>query len=243
MTAPLVSCIMPTADRGRFWPRAVEYFLRQDYPNAELVVVDDGTEPAVDLLPASERIRGIRLDTRATIGEKRNLACGAARGDIIVHWDDDDWQAPHRLRYQVVALRELGVDICGINHLLFYDVRTGRAWEYRYPAQRPAWLSGSTLCYTRSFWERHPFAPVDEGEDTRFVWGAPPDRIVALPDPTFHVGIIHHRNASPKRTAGSYWRPYPVDQIQAVIGADWPFYEPGAWSAEPPPTHPSGRRG
>jgi glycosyltransferase involved in cell wall biosynthesis len=225
-TLPLVTCIMPTADRPRFWPRAVEYFLRQEYPHAELIVIDDGAEAVGDLLPTSDAIRHIRLPARASIGEKRNLACEEARGEIIVHWDDDDWQAPHRLRYQVEALQASGAEICGINTLLFYDVRTHAAWQYAYPAKRPAWLAGSTLCYTRSLWQRHPFADIDEGEDARFVWGAAPDRILTLPDPTFHVGIIHDRNASPKRFNGSAWRPFPVEQVQAVIGADWPFYQP-----------------
>ena len=40
---PLVSCIMPTADRRRFVPRAVHQFLAQDYPNKELVILDDDT--------------------------------------------------------------------------------------------------------------------------------------------------------------------------------------------------------
>src|SRR5262249_33545534 len=46
---PLVSCIMPTADRRRFAERAVEYFLRQDHPHRELVIVDDGRDAVEDL--------------------------------------------------------------------------------------------------------------------------------------------------------------------------------------------------
>ena len=49
---PLASCIMPTYNRRQFIPRAVAYFLAQDYPNLELVVVDDGSDPIDDLLPA-----------------------------------------------------------------------------------------------------------------------------------------------------------------------------------------------
>jgi hypothetical protein len=37
-------------------------------------------------------------------GEKRNRAAAEARGEIIVHWDDDDWSARWRLRYQVEEL-------------------------------------------------------------------------------------------------------------------------------------------
>src|SRR6266545_4002208 len=58
----LVSCIMPTAGRRRFVPQAIGYFLRQDYPNRELVIVDDGTDNLADLLPDDARVRYVRLD-------------------------------------------------------------------------------------------------------------------------------------------------------------------------------------
>ena len=90
-TPPLVTCIMPTCDRHRFVPEAVRYFLRQDYPNLELVVVDDGNMPVAPLLPHDPRIRLIRLSDKKNVGAKRNIACAAAHGEFIVHWDDDDW--------------------------------------------------------------------------------------------------------------------------------------------------------
>jgi glycosyltransferase involved in cell wall biosynthesis len=87
---PLVSCIMPTCDRRRFLPAAIRYFLRQDFPNKELVIVDDGVDAVGDLASADARIRYVRLSRRATVGAKRNLACEHAAGDLIAHWDDDD---------------------------------------------------------------------------------------------------------------------------------------------------------
>jgi len=55
----LVSCIMPTYNRRAFVPQAIYYFLRQDYPNKELIIVDDGTDEVGDLIPGDERIRYI----------------------------------------------------------------------------------------------------------------------------------------------------------------------------------------
>jgi len=98
---PLVSCIMPTYNRRAFVPQAIAYFLRQDYANKELIIVDDGIDAVGDLVPADQHIRYIRLSQKTTLGVKRNIACEQARGTIIAHWDDDDWHAPHRLRYQV----------------------------------------------------------------------------------------------------------------------------------------------
>ena len=101
---PLVSCIMPTRDRPQFVPHAVDYFLRQDYPAKELIVLDDGHTSIAKLLPASPLIRYIRLEQRQRVGAKRNLGCQTARGGVIMHWDDDDWMARWRLRYQVTEL-------------------------------------------------------------------------------------------------------------------------------------------
>jgi glycosyltransferase involved in cell wall biosynthesis len=87
---------MPTRDRRGFVAQAVAQFLAQDYPDRELIIVDDGDDAVADLLPADDRIRSIRLirlDRRATIGAKRNIACEAAAGEVIVLWDEDDWLA------------------------------------------------------------------------------------------------------------------------------------------------------
>ncbi|MGH7861475.1 MAG: glycosyltransferase family 2 protein, partial [Candidatus Dormibacteraceae bacterium] len=225
---PLVSCIMPTYNRRPFVARAIDYFLRQDYPAKELIVVDDGNDPVGDLMPADNRIRYVRLRDRATVGAKRNLACEQARGVVVAHWDDDDWHAPRRLGYQVEALLRDGADLCGLNRFLFYDPSRGCAWLYAYPTHQQLCLAGSTLCYRRALWERHRFPNVDVGEDVRFVQGGQSHRCTVLPDPTFHVGIIHRQNVSPKQTGGAHWHPYPVDEIRRLIGSDWRFYHPAA---------------
>ena len=105
---PLVSCIMPTRNRSRFILQAIHYFLRQDYTNLELVIVDDGDKCVGELIRPfvlnDERIRYIRLMERLSVGAKRNQACDQAAGEIIVHWDDDDWIAPWRVSYQIEQL-------------------------------------------------------------------------------------------------------------------------------------------
>ena len=223
---PLVSCIMPTYNRRAFVAQAIAYFLRQDYANKELIIVDDGTDAINDLIPVDDRIRYIRLHEKKTVGAKRNLACEQARGTIIAHWDDDDWHAPYRLRYQVEALLHAGTDICGTTTLLYYDAENRRAWQYVYPTNQRLWLIGNTLCYRRAFWASNRFANINVGEDTRFVWNCRPEGMTRLSDSTFYVGMVHRNNVSPKKTAGSYWRPYAVEEIQRLLGADWNFYHP-----------------
>ncbi|MCB0244440.1 MAG: glycosyltransferase family 2 protein, partial [Anaerolineae bacterium] len=108
---PLVTCIMPTRNRRRFVPLALAYFARQDYEPRELIVLDDGDDPVAELMPDDPRVRYVRLDRRQTVGAKRNMGCRLAKGDVIVHWDDDDWMADWRLTYQVAQLREKDADL------------------------------------------------------------------------------------------------------------------------------------
>jgi hypothetical protein len=218
---PLVSCIMPTANRRRFVPTAIADFLRQDFPNKELLIVDDGADAVGDLVPADPRIRYVSLSRRATVGAKRNLACEHSRGALIAHWDDDDRHAPWRLRCQVEALRDAGADLCGLKTLLYFDTRSGQAWRYTYPEDHRPWLAGCSLLYTREFWRSHRFPETDVGEDTQFVWGADPRRMVTLTDPTISVFLIHDQNVAPKPTGGAWWQPHPADEVRRLLGEDW----------------------
>lgn len=224
ISQPLVSCLMPTYNRRQFIPHALEYFFNQDYANRELIIVDDGTDPISDLVPADQRILYVRLDRKITLGAKLNMACEYARGEIMAHWDDDDWYAPTRLSYQVAGLAE-GVEICGINRLLYYDLQSGRAYEYIYPREHRVWLLGSELCYRKSFWQNHRFVENNVGMDARFVWSADPRKVLPLKDHTFAVHMIHQSNVSPKKTEGGWWHSYSVEAIAGVLGADWEFYK------------------
>jgi glycosyltransferase involved in cell wall biosynthesis len=236
---PLVSCIMPTKDRRALAARAIEYFIRQDYPNRELIIVDDGHDRIADLARADERVRYVPLDHRLSLGAKRNLACEHARGSLIAHWDDDDWHAPRRLSYQVKGLRESGADICGTDRLLFYDARQGRALEYVYRAVGRPWLAGGTLCYRREWWRSHRFANINVGEDGSFVGAARGSRLMTLRDPTFYVALIHPGNTSPKQTGGSQWRPYATDDLRRILGSDWEgFATRTSTDAPAPVAHP-----
>jgi glycosyltransferase involved in cell wall biosynthesis len=232
---PLVSCIMPTANRGAFVPQAIQYFLRQDYPNRELIVVDDGADPVENLIPPDARVRYVRLERKHTIGAKRNLACENANGEIVVHWDDDDWMANWRLSYQVTNLLGQRADICGLDKLVHYDAASNQAWQYVYPQGYRPWVAGNTLGYTKRLWSENPFPDLNIGEDTHFLWSRRSKKIVALRDNTFYVALIHPGNTSPKQTQRACWHSYPTGELRDLIGADWMFYANLLQDRELPP--------
>jgi O-antigen biosynthesis protein len=225
---PLVSCVMPTANRRAMVRRAIAYFERQDHPARELVILDDGEDRVADLVPADPRIRYLTSERTMGLGDKRNAACEAARGEVIVHWDDDDWFAPHRLSYQLRELARSGADVCGTSRQLYLKPATLRAWRYEHPDPRGAgWVAGNTLCYTAEAWRRNRFEAIGVGEDSRFLADRRL-RLHVLPESEFVVGIIHDANASPKRTDNAWWHPIPVGEVREVLGTDVASYLPGA---------------
>jgi predicted O-methyltransferase YrrM len=225
---PLVSCIMPTCDRRHLIGRAIRYFLEQDYPNRELVVVDDGKDCVADLIPADPWIRYVRLPERLTIGAKRNVACEQARGELVVHWDDDDWSAPRRLSYQVEMFGSQDVDVSGLSALLFCDPAAGRAWRYEYPAGGRPWVHDPTFCYRRRFWEGAPFPDTSFGIGTSYLWHGPAKRVGVLPDSSFYVALVHPGNTSRKDIRNAWWHARPVEEIASLMGPEWAAH----WAAE-----------
>lgn len=215
---------MPTRDRRAFVPAAIRYFLRQDYPCKELIIVDDGDDAVGDLIPADDRIRYLRLNERSSIGKKRNLACAAARGTYIAHWDDDDWHAANRLTYQVQSLERNGAAVCGLGVLAFYDARSQRAWRYRFPNDAFPQLACGTLLYERALSREHYFADVDAGEEARFLWGIDRKRCLLLDDSAFYIATLHAENAGAAVTRTAWWDPIPLESLERALGDEWRHY-------------------
>jgi glycosyltransferase involved in cell wall biosynthesis len=251
-TRPLVSCVLPTRDRPAFVAQAVRYFLRQDYPARELLVVDCGKVPLT--LPSDPRIRHLRPDRPLTIGAARNLGCAAGRGELLAHWDDDDWIGADRLTRQVDAIRRADAGACGLASLLYYRPRHGDAWRYAPLAGDGPFLGGGTLLFRRSAWAAAPFPETDVGEDAAFVAGLDPRRLLALPDDGWYVALLHDGNSAPKHLADPRWAPASMDEVARRIEPDRFFYAAvragrlGDWQPSSPtpaavraPARPAGR--
>jgi O-antigen biosynthesis protein len=222
----LVSCVMPTANRRRFVPSAIAQFLAQTHPEKELVILDDGDDPIADLVPSHPSIRYLRTPRHRDLGAKRNAVCEAARSDIILHWDDDDWYAPDRIQLQIEALHASGADLCGLDSAFLVDPRLRAAWEYIHPPGAAPWIFGATMCYRREYWHANPFPNANIGEDVRFVFHARPGQLHVIPNRYFFVSLIHASNTSPKHTRDSRWRQSDFAAICALTGPYWPPPEP-----------------
>ena len=222
MSSPLVSCIMPTAGRPHFVPLAVHFFLRQSYPHRELIVVDDGALRIDHLIPKLPSIRYCRLERRRSLGDKRNLACELASGDVIAHWDDDDWIAPSRLSIQLEALESSGAAATGLSVIRYFDPQRRSAWLWR--SDTTAWLAGGSLCYRKALWSAHPFRPLDAGEDLTFTHDVGFERFVDLGDADFYAAVIHGRNTSARPTSRREWTLLEYSEICRLVGNDLDLY-------------------
>jgi glycosyltransferase involved in cell wall biosynthesis len=121
---PLVSIVMPTYNRLRFLPSAVQSILSQTLRHWELIVADDGShEPTRDYLASLEqdaRVRVLYLPHSGNPGRARNAAITAARAPLVAFIDSDDLWEPTKLERQIAALR--GEPECGWSYTAFVIV-------------------------------------------------------------------------------------------------------------------------
>ena len=159
-----VSCIMPTGDRQHLIRYAIESFFEQTVSDTELIIVDDGEFPTSIL--DNPRIRYFHVQ-KMTIGEKLNFACLHARGSIICRWDDDDWYASTRIARQLDELSKPGIQVTGFHSLHYYDMKTGGIWPMQVNHPLPHAM-GTSLCFTKAYWQNNKFQALSRFEDTRF---------------------------------------------------------------------------
>ena len=106
MSSPLLSIIIPTYNRPQLLLRAVQSALSQTLANIEVIVVDDGSTPAV-MLPAQERLRVIRQEPNQGGAAARNYGAEAARGRWLTYLDDDDVLLPDMAEKAVAAIQTI----------------------------------------------------------------------------------------------------------------------------------------
>jgi glycosyltransferase involved in cell wall biosynthesis len=154
-----------------------------------------------DLVPDDDRIRLIHISDGFEIGGKRNFGCERARGEVVIHWDDDDESRPERMADQIGRLIESGKSVTGYHSMLFTN---GARW-WQYTGERDYSL-GTSLCYRRDWWAGHPFPALQIGEDSHFVAVArDAGQLVTADAAGLMYATVHQGNTSP-RNMGDRWK-------------------------------------
>jgi glycosyltransferase involved in cell wall biosynthesis len=111
-TGPQVAVVVPTRDRPALVSRALGSALRQRDATIEVIVVDDGSSPALQASQtlarvfADPRVRIVRNATSQGVAAARNRGIEAATAPWVAFLDDDDLWAPTKLARQLAALAE-----------------------------------------------------------------------------------------------------------------------------------------
>ncbi|HRX81947.1 MAG TPA: glycosyltransferase, partial [Pirellulaceae bacterium] len=104
---PKVSVVIPTYNSADFITCALDSIDAQEYPDVEIIVVDDGSTD--DTKGIVERYgHNIRLVSQANAGPAvaRNRGLREASGKYVAMLDADDWFLPTKFHKQVALLED-----------------------------------------------------------------------------------------------------------------------------------------
>ena len=122
--SPYFSIVVPMYNRERFIARAINSFLKQDFDNYEIIVVDDGsTDKSVDVVKGytDPRIKLICHSVNRGVGPARNTGVDAATGEWVVRIDSDDELLPGALSIIYRRSIEVGENIFRMNFMAQVD--------------------------------------------------------------------------------------------------------------------------
>lgn len=102
-----ISVIIPTLNRQKLLPKAIDSVLAQSYQDFELIVVDDGsTDKTADVVAGYGADICYLFQENRGPAAARNSGIQAANCDFIAFLDSDDWFAPEKLAVQLGAMEK-----------------------------------------------------------------------------------------------------------------------------------------
>lgn len=194
-----VSVLTPTYNRRLFLPQLLRSFRLQTYPTdrLELLVLDDGTDCAQDLLENIPGVRYLRGAPGTPVGAKRNALIQAARGDILVHMDDDDYYPPARVAHAVERLLNTGRQVAGARLMYVYQPHLGKVVSSGpYPFNH---ATGNTLTYTRAYAETHRYEEDARVREEPFFLDNYQTPLAELDARSTILAVVHGNNTADKR--------------------------------------------
>lgn len=127
--SPKVSVICPTYGRADRHQLLYAAFSHQTYKNKELLVYDDSPSPSPFFQSLQdEKVTYSHNPIRKTIGAKRNALIQMASGEVIAHFDDDDYYAPVYLEKMVEKLGD--ADLVKLSKWMAWREIDGSLWEW-----------------------------------------------------------------------------------------------------------------
>lgn len=169
-TLPRISILIPTRNRAALLAQSLDCLAAQNYPNLEVVLVDDASDDDTPRVIADyqQRLPGIvARRNEACIGAALGFQKAAehATGDYVLNFSDDDLLAPGALADFVAPLRQHDYDMIYSDlevidqHGATSSVWAYQSWAQTHPLLRKLIEAGSnqipeTLLVRRSLYPR-----------------------------------------------------------------------------------------
>ncbi len=101
---PRVSVVVCTYNGARTLRDCLEGLRKVEYPNFEVIVVNDGSRDETAAIASEYDFRLISTEQRG-LSHARNTGLAAATGEIVAYLDDDAYPDPHWLSYLAATFR------------------------------------------------------------------------------------------------------------------------------------------
>ena len=101
---PSVSILIPAFNEQEIILDAIQGALAQDYPDFEVIVIDDGSTDLTPHLAATTAARLVRHERNQGKAAALNSGLAVARGEVIVTNDADGYLDPQALEHLVAPL-------------------------------------------------------------------------------------------------------------------------------------------
>lgn len=153
MKFPLVSVLIPIHNGEMFLEECLDSVVSQDYPNYEVVVINDAsTDNTGEILRSYKGIRVIDIEKETALSNVLNRGLELCEGEYVARMDADDVMKPGRLSKQVAFLEEnpeVGI-VGGTVEVINMDSKKIGVWKYSDNSTR----AKNSLWYTSAF--AHP---------------------------------------------------------------------------------------
>lgn len=121
--AEFISVIIPVYNAETYLSRCIGSLCMQDYPNYEIILVDDGSSDQSGKMCKDYSLRDNRIRTiyqkNAGVSSARNTGIHNAKGDYITFVDADDWVSSDYLSVLYNGMRPGGLSISD-SHIITY---------------------------------------------------------------------------------------------------------------------------
>ena len=131
---PKISVIVPTRNRPQYLRKILQIYDNQTWVHKEILILDDSdskNEEFESYISARSDVYYWHQKERLSIGAKRNQLAEKSSGELIAHFDDDDYYAPQYLERMEAALSDHNAELVKLAGWFALHERSGRVgfWD------------------------------------------------------------------------------------------------------------------